>query len=290
MTRGTRDGFILIAVLGVMALVAGLVGAASVLVRSSVEGALAASDELALDSTVQSGIELAGYQLFGQKRPVARVDSQAVRLETGSFVLTVVDEGGRIDLNRADPKLLASAYRAAGLTSPPADVFAALVLDWRDEDDQRSPGGAEAADYAALGLDHRPQNDEFRSVDEIRFLPGLTPGHVEALRPLLTVHNPDGKVNVLAAERIVLLALPGMTPAAADRILALRAAGPAEAARDIPALVGASREFVRLGAGPSFRVLVRATDRRGGRSRVAEVVLAPSRTDDALFYVVARDE
>ncbi len=52
MQRRAREGFILVAVLGVLALLAGLVGAVSVLVRSAVDSARIVSDDLSLEGLV----------------------------------------------------------------------------------------------------------------------------------------------------------------------------------------------------------------------------------------------
>jgi general secretion pathway protein K len=280
-----RSGFILVAVLGVTALIAALIGAVSLLVRSAVDGVRAGSDDLALAGLTRAGIELAGYQLYGLKTPFEALDGQQVRLDSGAVTLFVTDESGRIDLNGADPALLAGLARAAGLSALPPASFAARVADWRDGDDERSPGGAEAGDYASAGLDHRPQNDAFRSVADLRWLLGLSAGQAAALAKMSTIHNPEGKVNVLSAGRDVLLALPGMSPPTVDRILTMRRSPKASLARDVLSLLPDQQGSVKVEPGPSYRVRVEAR-LAGARARTAEVVLTASRTADSLAYVV----
>lgn len=285
MARRKREGFILVSVLSIVALLATLVGGMSMLARSAVGGAQGAGEELALRALARAGVELAAYQLYGLKLPLDQIDAQQVRLDAGTVTLFVTDESGKVDLNGAAPALLAAAYRAAGLSVLSPSAFAARVADWRDEDDERTAGGAEAADYRAAGLDYAPQNDEFRSVGDLRWLLGLQPEHVAALEPFMTVHNPDGKVNVLSAKREVLLALPGIDPAMAERILALRADRTEAGAANLRQLLQAQGEFIKLEPGPSYRLRVEAR-LRNGRVKSTEVVLAPSRKDDALYYVV----
>jgi general secretion pathway protein K len=159
--RSARDGFILIAVLSVMALFAAMVGAISLLVRSSVEAARLERDTLAVDALVRAGVELAAYQLFALRLPVESVDARQIRFDAGLVTLSVAAEGGKIDLNAADPEMLAGAYRSAQLGGLSPQAFAGRVVDWRDADDSRSEQGAEAADYAGAGLGYGPHNDAF---------------------------------------------------------------------------------------------------------------------------------
>ena len=140
MRRDSGAGFILVAVLGVTALVAALIGAVSLLVRAAVDGARAGGDELALAGLTRAGIELAGYQLYGLKIPFVTLDGQQIRLDSGAVTLFVTDESVKIDLNGADPALLAGLARAAGLSALPPASFASRVADWRDADDERSRG------------------------------------------------------------------------------------------------------------------------------------------------------
>jgi len=288
-SRRAQDGFILISVLGVMALLAALVGALSLTVRPAVERARAGGDDLALQALVRAGVEIAGYQLYGLKLPGGRIDGQGVRLDAGLLTLSVTDESGKVDLNGADPALLAGVYGAAGLSALSPAVFAARVADWRDDDDERSAGGAEAADYAAAGLAHRPQNEAFRSVDDLQWLLGLQPAQVAALSPLVTVHNPDGKLNAMSATRGALLALPGLAPGVADRVIAARARPGEAAADDVSRLLQAQQAFVKTEPGPSYRVRIEAR-LRNARTKTVEAVLTPSQSADALYYVVGWTE
>ncbi len=77
--RDGRGGFILVAVLGVMALLASLLGGTTVLVRAAFEGVQAKSDDLALDGLVQAGLDLAAYELYGLKLAPAQIDGQEIR-------------------------------------------------------------------------------------------------------------------------------------------------------------------------------------------------------------------
>ncbi|KQT60136.1 hypothetical protein ASG52_18635 [Methylobacterium sp. Leaf456] len=283
-TGGTRDGFILVAVLGVMALLASLLGGTTVLVRAAFEGVQAKSDDLALDGLVRAGLDLAAYELYGLKLPPVLIDGQEIRLDAGTVTLSVTDEAGRIDLNGAAPALLAAAYRAVGGRSLQPEVFAARVVAWRD---RYEPKDGQANLGAALRQpdgNARPHRREgFRSIGELRWLPGLTAAEAEALAGLVTVNNPGGKVDVTSAPLPVLLALPGMQAPLAQQILALRRR-PDGPDRILP-LLKAQGDFVATKGGAAHRIRLEA--RRGaGALRRAEAVITRAPSKLAPYFVV----
>lgn len=285
MRRFGGDGFILIAVLSVMALFAAMIGAVSMLVRSNVEAARLDHDGLIVDALIRAGVELAGYQLFALRLPAESVDTRQIRLDAGVVTLSVAAEGGKIDLNAANPELLAGAYRSARLRGLSPQAFAGRVVDWRDADDSRSEQGAEAADYSAAGLSYPPQNGAFRTIDDLQWLPGVSAADVAALTPLVTVHNPAGALALYDAPRGVLLALPGVAEPTVDRILALRQRRNESTQSEIMRILSEQQNFVTAEAGPSYSVGIEIRRRDGFVKRVGAVLTA-SASEDALFYVV----
>jgi general secretion pathway protein K len=283
-----REGFILVAVLGVLVVLAGLVGAASYLVRTAATGAAGLRDDLVLDALTQAGLELAGYQLFMLNRPTADINAQQIRLNDGVVTLFVTSEAGKIDLNGAPPELLAGVWRASGGASMTPETFAARVADYRDADSEKTPkGGAEAADYAAAGPAARPADAPFAQVDELQHVLGVTPQEVRAIEPLLTVHNPDGKLSALDASPQALRALPELAAAAVDRIVSLRRRGGQELERQLKTALGDQEEFVSFEPGAAFSVRVEV--RRGDRVRSVRAVLTRSRAAEALYFITDWD-
>src|SRR4029079_2380619 len=69
-----------------------------------------------------------------------------------------------------------------------------------------------------------PTNRGFAELDELRHVMGMTQEIYEAAIPFLTLRG-SARINVNAAPLPVLLALPGMTQAAAREIMRLRDAG-----------------------------------------------------------------
>ena len=102
----------------------------------------------------------------------------------------VVDESGKVDLNRSDASLLAALLRGAGAEPAQAGAVAAAILDWRDADGLTQPaGGAEDPDYAAAGLPYGAKDASFDSVAEVEQVLGMTPALYARLAPLLTVYG-----------------------------------------------------------------------------------------------------
>ena len=132
----------------------------------------------------------------------------------GDHVLNgLEDEESRINLNAAPKDVLENLFA----DSP--DVVAA-VLDWRDPDDNVTDGGAENEIYESLEPPYKCRNGNFRSVEELLLVYGITPALYNEVKDLVTVHG-SGKVNINTAPPPVLAAL-GLEESLVDRIVDYR--------------------------------------------------------------------
>ncbi|WP_336489833.1 type II secretion system protein GspK [Methylobacterium nigriterrae] len=274
----TSGGFILVSVLGVLAILAGLVGTTALLTRAAVDGIDTALEEMRLDALVQAGAELAAYQLLGLKRPAREVTGQSIRLDDGTVRLFVSDESGKIDLNGADPALLAGAYDAAGLRTLEPRTFAAEVVALRE----RLPVQIASSGGGGGSVDRARNRDAFRTVGELQWLPQVSAADAAVLSAFVTVHNPQGKVNILAAPDGVLLALPGLTPALLDAIRSARQLPAAKAREVLAEGLGSLQQFLSMRSGSAFRLRLEA-QRGSGAARSAEAVIIRSPTRDAPY-------
>jgi DNA uptake protein ComE-like DNA-binding protein len=89
--------------------------------------------------------------------------------EGGGVVYGVDDEEGRLNINYASMESLSK------IESMTPDI-AAAIIDWRDEDNQVTPGGAEAEYYASLQPPYLPRNGPFQTVRELLMVRGVTRG------------------------------------------------------------------------------------------------------------------
>jgi type II secretory pathway component PulK len=108
-----------------------------------------------------------------------RVFRQAAREEGSQIVYGVSDEESRLNLNTA------STEELSRLDNMTPEILAAIA-DWRDEDQQASPGGAELEYYAALQPPRRPRNGPFQTTRELMMVRGVTPALFSVKTPTAT--------------------------------------------------------------------------------------------------------
>jgi general secretion pathway protein K len=140
------------------------------------------------------------------------------------YQVTLTDLGGQININRVVEDDLRRFLTAHEVDAAVAEGIAESILDWRDPDDFRRLRGAEREDYMKAGARELPRNGPFESVDELRFVQGMTPALLARLRGELTIFG-GGQINLNVADRAVLLSLPGITPLAADLIVRFQRSG-----------------------------------------------------------------
>ncbi len=145
----------------------------------------------------------------GPARFVPGAAAVACRLPDGELLLlTLADEGGKVDLNQASPELLRALFVGLELPEARARAAADAIADFRDADDTRRPDGAEADDYRAAGSSGGPKNAAFASIAELAFVLGIDDRLAARLAPFVTVHSassgidarqaPAGLVDILA--------------------------------------------------------------------------------------------
>ena len=180
--------------------------------------------------------------------------------------VTLRDETGLVDLNRAWPVLLQGLFREAGADEATQVSLTDAVLDWRDADDLRQPSGAEDADYWRAGRHYGAKDGAFSTVEELQLVLGMTPDLFRRLEPWLTVHTASG-VNRAAAPAPVLRALGGATAPSATAGAAVNA-GIGQRDTNIYRIVSTAR--LASGATASVRAVVRIWNRTQGRFSVLE--------------------
>jgi general secretion pathway protein K len=210
--RQLRDqrGSVLLAVLFLAGLLGIFAAAASSVMNAAADSSRSFAEGIRGDAAMHSAIEyLVARTGSGLKDAVgtALVDVGPIKV-----ILSVHDEAGRIDLNKAPPELIAGIFQQVGVSAETSRMYAARIVDWRDDDDDISPnGGAERGAYRAAGRVDGPRNGPFLSVAELTLVLGLPSRAAAAVAPYVTVASGRDKVNPLQADPPVLRAMPGMT-------------------------------------------------------------------------------
>lgn len=146
----------------------------------------------------------------------------SVALDDDTFyTVSSADLATMVNINLVDEPGLTRFLTARSIDPITADALAQAIMDWRDADDFRRLRGAERDDYEKHGARELPRNGPFESVDELRFVRGMSPSILSKLTSSLTVFG-NGEVNVNKATDAVLLSVPGMTPLAAAVIVGAR--------------------------------------------------------------------
>ena len=118
-----------------------------------------------------------------------------VRFEDGAAAIAIRDARGLVDINKAPAKLLETVLAAAGAEADRIQPLVDAILDWRDKDSLKHIKGAEDDDYRRVGMKWAARDGAFSSVEELRYVMGMTNTLFDRLSPYLTVHS--GQASVL---------------------------------------------------------------------------------------------
>ena len=289
--RGRRDGYILVAVLGVMVLLTGFLAAGSVLMRSALHTVRVGDDDVAMTGLTDGGLELTAYQVFVLKLPPRLVSGRRVKFAGGTIAPTITDEAGKVDLNGSDVRLLQSEFEAAGLEIAKARAVVAHIVAVRGPDPKAPPQDSAPppaptnifAPPAAPGLAPRPRG--FQSVDALRAFPEIGPAAYRVLTGRFTVFNPDGKLSIATAAPAVMTAVPGIDPSVLDRILKTRTDATKADLEKLAASLGTAQEFTKAAGGPAYSVRIDATA-ADGRKKSIGAVMAAAKSPNVPYYIL----
>ena len=144
----------------------------------------------------------------------------------GTFRVRWVDEGGKININRADQETLRRVFTNLGLEEPNKAILVDSIMDWRDPDDLHRTSGAENEYYRSLTPSYTANNGPFDTVEDLLWVRGMTAelfygygdakgnreenGQRVGLREIFTVDSPIDRVNLRTASADVIHALTGI--------------------------------------------------------------------------------
>jgi general secretion pathway protein K len=138
----------------------------------------------------------------------------------------LVDEGGKININRVNEDVLRRIFTNLGVDPNVRDILVDSIMDWRDPDDLHRTNGAEKDYYLALSPSYTPKNGALDTVEDLLWMRGMTPDlfygysdrddrttdksrHV-GLREIFTIDSPIDRVNLRTASVEVIHALSGI--------------------------------------------------------------------------------
>ena len=125
--------------------------------------------------------------------------------------VSATDERGKLDINSTDELTLVNMFSGHGLELADAELLAAAVMDWRDEDELERVNGAEEDAYFAAGLEVGPANRPFMMTEELLQVIGMPFEFYRKLEPGITVFSRAGQPDPAFAPVEALMALPDIT-------------------------------------------------------------------------------
>lgn len=263
-------GFILVAVLWILAALAAFTAVYAVYVSDTASASAVRTQDLRAEGLAAAGVELAALRLLSvppRERPV----SGEVRIRMGGANVAVrfADEAARIDLNTAAPELLAALFQVLGAPEPVAKSSAAGIAARRAP----APGSGGANGAPAMGDAAMRGEGSFAHTAELGRVPGLPPDLVAAALPHLTVYAGRREINPDLAGPVVRAALAraGQAADATPATPTGAADGESEATGDGSAI--ASTTGLTTAAGDTARVTVRITFDDGRRHGTEAVIL-----------------
>ena len=287
--RSAHDGFILVAVLWMVAALATLASIYSIYTMNTAAASHVADERLQAVAAIRAGVELAAFQALAA--PAAtRPTHGAFEARFGRTRLTVRyrSEGARIDLNAAPKELLGGLFASVGVSTSNAAAYADRVVGWRKKVPPNT-ADVEADAYKTAGLAYAPRQAPFDNVLELTLVLGLPPAIVQRILPDVTVLSGKAQVDVVNADAEVLAALPGMTPDILHQVLDARAHDPNDG-KALLALLGPARAQAMIEPGKAFRAAIQV-DLEHGRRVGAEVVFALTDSGEDPYEIVSwRDD
>jgi general secretion pathway protein K len=208
-----RRGIALLVVLWVLTLLALMAASFTRTTRTEISLARNLSESAKAEALADAGVHMAIAGLMEPNEATRwKADGRvyAFRLAEGEIHVTIQDEIGKIDLNRAQDELLQSLFQLAGLDTQDAAALVDTIVDFRDPDHLRRLNGAEDADYEAAGLPHGAKDAPFEAVGELEQVLGMDREIYRRVKPALSVFSRRPGFNPHFAPAEVLMALPGV--------------------------------------------------------------------------------
>jgi len=299
-----REGFIIVAVLWILAALATLVTIFSMYVINTATAFTVHDERLQAEGLVRAALELSTYQATSipqapQGQPAQQVQPMqpargtfAFRLGTATVNAEFISETARIDLNSAPKELLSGLFTGLGASRGQADYYADRIIGWRSPPpEDNSPN--EAANYRTAGMLYGPRGAPFPHTAELALVLGIPEVMVERALPYLTVYSGQPQVNIFTAAPQVLAAVPGMDPGRLQAILVQRAAAPQneQTARALLATLGAAAQtYANAQGSKTLRVTARIAFDSGQRMTTEAVIFLLDSGTDPYRILTWRDD
>ncbi len=256
----SEKGIAIIMVLWVITILVTLVISFSFLIRTDAYSTIFFKEGIQKKLIAEGGLERAILEIYHRQtyreqtvtlegNEVVRIDGRPYTgsLGPGTYTFRLLSESGKIDVNKMTDltgMVLKNLLLNFKVPQETADIIVDSILDWIDTDNLRRLNGAEDEYYLSLPVPYRARNAPLDTLEELLLVKGVTPailfGNSEqkGIIYYLTIYGTSSKININAAPREVLAALPGITPEAVQRMIDQRERVEFKSVQDIQAVSG----------------------------------------------------
>jgi general secretion pathway protein K len=297
--KHSQEGVALLIVLWVLTILLVIVFSFSFMTRTETLSTASFKGGLERKFIAEGAMERAIMELFYRNvyknqtielegREVWQVDGTPYtgQLGNGTYTVSIIDESGKVDINSASDVVLKNLFLNTGISEEEADTIVDSIMDWKDPDDLHRLHGAESDYYLSLQNPYKAKNARFDSLEELLLVKGVTAdilyGNKErkGIIDFLTVYTKKNKININAAPKEVLMALPGMTPELADSIISSRQTKETTGGANVQGVLGENYSlmapYITTGGSNVFSIdaIGRKENEKGAYAIRATVILA----------------
>ena len=184
--------------------------------------------------------------------------------------IAIVNESGRIDLNKAPVELLDFLLQDFVPEQQERMTIVDGLLDWRDSDNDARDYGAEDDDYTAMGLPYEAADSQLTSVDELLRINGMTAELFNSLKIIFTVHSGQASFNPGLSPKMLLLALSGHNDSSVESI---RSSWHLTTLQETAALLGnIPVNLISKRTGNVYNIEVEASVESGSKTRLSTII------------------
>jgi general secretion pathway protein K len=255
-----QNGIALVLVLWITLLVTITSGAYALMARMDQLEANALLSGTRARLIAEAGVHLTAVQLRDPDellRPVADGRLYQQTIDGVQLEIRITDERGKLDINAADEQTLTTLFFNHGLEIGNAELLAAAVMDWRDEDEVERVNGAEMNAYLAAGLAVGPANRPFMMIDELLQVLGMSYSLYQNIEPGISVYSRSALPDPAFAPPEALLAIPEITQEEAENLVVER--NTLEPGDDIGVALPDGQVIMAQGRGLTYSIHAKAT-------------------------------
>jgi general secretion pathway protein K len=266
-TINTESGVALLIVLWVITLLMVLVMSFSLLTRTEASSTVFFRDRVQKKFFAEAALERAVMEIYHRQtykdqavvlegNEVVRIDGKTYNgsIGTGRYVYRLFNESGKINLNTMGPRSGATLNNLLvnlGTAKATADIIVDSILDWIDTDDLHRLNGVESEYYQSLPNPYKAKNGRLDTLEELLLIKGMSPDILfgtkerKGLIHFVTIYSSTRSVNINAAPREVLMAMPGITEDVVNRIIEQRESVEYKSTQEIQAIPGINYPAIR---------------------------------------------